>query len=65
MGHVPLSWADLGDPLTVWVGSGLPWLGAWHSSGLYSALYPKPGSIRKGKIAYMAKPYGTLSEYES
>ena len=29
------------------------------------AIYPKPGSNREGKNAYMAKSYGTLYEYES
>ena len=52
-------------PRPVWVGAGLPYLGAGPYNGLYLAFTPKPVSIREGKTAYMAKPYGTLSEYES
>ena len=52
-------------PRPVWVGSGLYRLGVGHWSGLNLEIYPKPGSNREGKTAYMAKSYGTLSEYES
>ena len=40
-------------------------LGAEPSNALYRSITKKPGSICEGKTAYMAKPYGTLSEYES
>ena len=53
------------DPRSGEKGLGLAQLGAEPSKGLYSAFTLKPGSIREGKTAYMAKPYGTLSEYES
>ena len=53
------------DPRPGWVGLGWAQLGAGHSNAQYSNLYPKLGLIREGKTAYMAKPYGTLSEHES
>ena len=63
MGRAPgLAWED---PRPGEKGLGLAQLGAEPSKGLYSAFTPKQGSIREGKTAYMAKPYGTLSEYES
>ena len=59
---MPGVWDGLGGPQ-----AGLGWaqLGAGHSNAQYSNLYPNPGLIREGKTAYMAKPYGTLYEYES
>ena len=48
-----------------WEVLGLAQFGARPCIGLYLAFTLKPGSIREGKTAYMAKPYGTLSEYES
>ena len=62
---MPGTWADLGDPQVRLGGLGLAQKTVGHSNAQYSDLYSKPGSIRKGKTAYMAKPYGTLSEYES
>ena len=52
-------------PRSGWEDLGLAQLGAGPYNGLYLAFTPKPGSIREGKTAYMAKPYGTLSEYKS
>ena len=52
-------------PRPGWVRSGVIWLRVGHCSGLNLAIYPKPGSNREGKNAYLAKSYGTLSEYES
>ena len=62
---MPGAWADLGDPQVGLGGLGLAQEIARHSNAQYSDLYPKPGSIREDKTAYMVKPYGTLSEYES
>ena len=53
------------DPRLGGYGLGLAQLGAEPSNALYRSITKKPGSIREGKTAYMAKPYGILSEYES
>ena len=53
------------DPRSGGYGLGLAQLGDEPSNALYMGFTPKPGSIREGKTAYLAKPYGTLSEYES
>ena len=53
------------DPKPGWVGSVQAQFGVGPNNSLYMAITPKPGSIHEGKTAYMAKPYGTLSEYES
>ena len=53
------------DPKSGEKGLGLAQLGVEPSNALYRSITKKPGSIRECKTAYMAKPYGTLSEYES
>ena len=53
------------DPRLGGHGLGLAQLGAEPSKGLFMTFIQKPGTIRQGKIAFMAKSYGTLSEYES
>ena len=53
-----LAWED---PRLGGYGLGLAQLGAEPSNALYMSITKKPGSIREGKTAYMAKPYGTLS----
>ena len=53
------------DPRSGGYDMGLALLGAEPSNALHRNITKKPGSIREGKTAYMAKPYGTLSEYES